>query len=103
MLTSREPSVLAVALLWTGVLLALMLWSGPHYQSRRFGPSTYYPHVSHFATWLYLGLTTMLWGVHMSIHSQHPGPLVLLLLSVWHLKNAVVLGIAWRRDETIDL
>ena len=95
--------MIAAALVWAGVVFLLMQWQAPHERTRRFGNHTYYPHVSHFVTWLFLGVTTALWSIFFASESSHPGPLLILPISAWHVRNALLLLVAWRQGKTIEL
>lgn len=88
-----------IGLTWLAGLLLLWRWQSPHQYSRgQFGETTYFPHISHFITWLYVGATTVVIAVLGAESSSHPGPLLLLLFAAWHLWCAIKLFYGWARN-----
>ena len=99
---SYQSNDLWIGGVWLAVLLLLFRWQMPHeYSHGRFGDTTYFPHISHGLTWLYIGLTTAIVAVMGAKSSEHSGPLLLLLVAAWHFWCATRLFVGWARNKDV--
>ena len=97
---------LVIGVLWTIVLFLLLYWSGQHSLSIwRSGPSTYFPHISHFCAWGYPAIS--LWILSAKIvekdNTVTAGAILIFLFGLWQMSRAIRLLIGYINKKDVVL
>jgi hypothetical protein len=97
--------LLILGILWTIGLFVLLAWSGKHSLSVwRRGPSTYFPHLSHFFAWAHVALS--MWAIVLYIivedNSTIAGAIICFAFGAWQMSRAIRLLIAFLRKKDIE-